>query len=274
MHDPVKAFADALRANAVLTNLNLASNGLGARGAKALAEALKFNAVLTECNVRRNSLDSESAQALAAVAAEKHIMLFGIKQDQTEADLRGQNLGRVDAILIASDLRVSAVLTTLNLRSNDLGPEGGKALAEALRVNAVMTVCTLIKNKLDVESANMLAKIGTEKRIMLSGIKHDQTNFSNQGFQPADGILVASDLRVSTVLTTVNLAGNPCAPQRFLPFDSESGIGLEGAKAIAKALRVNAVLQKCDVRYNDMGEEAKAVLQEAVKGREGFELVL
>jgi hypothetical protein len=62
-----------------------------------------------------------------------------------------------------------------------------------------MTVCTLIKNKLDAESVNMLAKVGTEKRIMLSGIKHDQTkaSFLGQGLQRADGIPIASDLRVS-----------------------------------------------------------------------------
>jgi hypothetical protein len=40
------------------------------------------------------------------------------------------------------------------------------------------------------------------------------------------------------------------------------------------SLFVSAVLTHCDVRYNNMGEEAQAVLREAVKGREGFELVL
>jgi hypothetical protein len=51
-------------------------------------------------------------------------------------------------------------------------------------------------------------------------------------------------------------------------------IGPDGATALADALRVNAVLITCDVRFNNMGEEAKAVLQGAVKGREGFVLVL
>ena len=38
----------------------------------------------------------------------------------------------MDAILIASDLRVSAVLTDLNLNLNRIGPEGAKALVAAL----------------------------------------------------------------------------------------------------------------------------------------------
>ena len=47
----------------------------------------------------------------------------------------------------------------------------------------------------------MLAKVGTEKGIMLSIIQHDETeaDFEYEGLQPADGILIASDLRVSDV---------------------------------------------------------------------------
>ena len=113
-------------------------------GVLALSEALKVNAVLTECNVRGNKLDSESAHALAKVATEKGIMIFGTKHDQKEASFVNQGLGPVDAILIASDLRVSAVLTTLDLSGNRLEAEGAKALARALSVNRVLT-------KLDVQ---------------------------------------------------------------------------------------------------------------------------
>ena len=53
---------------------------------------------------------------------------------------------------------------------------------------AVLTACTLIKNNLDVESATMLAKIGTEKRIMLSGMKLDQTEQGEPEATPLDEI--------------------------------------------------------------------------------------
>ena len=61
-------------------------------------------------------------------------------------------------------------------------PSGIKALKDALSVNSVMTACTLIKNNLNIESATMLAKICTEKHIMLSGMEQDQTevDFSAQ----------------------------------------------------------------------------------------------
>ena len=154
-------------------------NLIGPIGAKALADALASGkAVLKECNMRGNKLDVPSATMLAKAGTEKGCMLFGIKHDQTEASFINESLGPADSILIASDLRVSAVLTECNVR----------------------------RNKLDSESANVLAKVATEKRVMLFGsIKHDQTvaDFSSKGLGPVDAVLIASDLRVSTVLTTL-----------------------------------------------------------------------
>ena len=144
-----------------------------------------------------------------------------------------------------------------------------EAIAEALKINTVLTICNLLKNDLDIKSAMMLAEIGKEKRIMLSGIKHDQTEakFGGYTLQPADGILIASDLRVSSVLsslslhlngisnegakaiaealssgravqTNLNLAGNLLG--------TSSGIGPEGARAIAEALRFKALLKELE----------------------------
>ena len=85
--------------------------------------------------------------------------------------------------------------------------------------------CNLLKNNLDIELATMLAKIGTEKGILLSGMERGQTeaNFSSQGLQPADAFLIRSDLQFMAVLTELNLRVN--------------GIGPEGANAIAEALK-------------------------------------
>ena len=85
-----------------------------------IASDMAASASLTECCVRGNNLDKESATMLAKVAAEKRVMLFGIKHDQKEADFSGQRLGPADGILIASDLAVSASLTSINLSNNNL----------------------------------------------------------------------------------------------------------------------------------------------------------
>ena len=120
---------------------------------------------------------------------------------------------------------VGSVVTTLSLRNNSIGDEGVKAIAEALKVNAVLKNCNLLKNRLDVESATMLAKISAERGIMLSGMKRDQreVNFFNEGLQPADAILIASDLKFMAVLTELWLGSN--------------NLGLAGEFAVRNAVK-------------------------------------
>ncbi len=51
-------------------------------------------------------------------------------------------------------------------------------------------------------------------------------------------------------------------------------IGPEGASALGEALKVNAVLTKLVIWGNNMGDAGKKALQDAVRGRSGFELML
>jgi hypothetical protein len=77
---------------------------------------------------------------------------------------------RVLAAVVAN----ASELRTLNLSQNNLDAEDARALPALMKTTALKN-CSLLKNSLDVESATMLAKIGTEKGIMLSGMKRDQT---------------------------------------------------------------------------------------------------
>ena len=105
-------------------------------------------------------------------------------------------------------------LTEVDLSGKGLGLAEALELRELLKASSKLIACNLLQNEFDVESAKMLAAIGTEKRIMLSGIKHDQTEacFMPTGMHgvlmPADGILIASDLMVSSVLTTLDIPEN------------------------------------------------------------------
>ena len=136
-----------------------------------------------------------------------------------------------------------AVLTTLCLLDNNIGAEGAKAIAEALKVNAVLTELRLV-----------LTKIGDE-----------------------GAMAIAEALKVNAVLTTLNLGYN--------------SIGVEGAMAIAEALKVNTVLTELGLQSNDsvptmmqenslalqsnhLGDAGKTAVQDAVKGRSGFQLYL
>ena len=49
---------------------------------------------------------------------------------------------------------------------------------------------------------------------------------------------------------------------------------MEGITALADALRVTASVSHLDARANNLGDEGKAILREAVKDKPGFELLL
>ena len=51
-----------------------------------------------------------------------------------------------------------------------------------------------------------------------------------------------------------------------------NSITITGAKSVAAYLAVTASLTALDVGYNNLGDEGKALLQQAVQGRSGFDL--
>ena len=53
-----------------------------------------------------------------------------------------------------------------------------------------------------------------------------------------------------------------------------NSIGDDGAKAIAEALKVNAVLTELHLYDNNLGDAGNKAVQDAVKGRSGFKLYL
>ena len=255
-----------------ITELGLrGGEDIGVEGGMVVSGLMPATTRLVECNVRGHKLDNKLAKMLAKIGIEKGIMLFGIKRDQKEANLSDQNLGPVDAILFASDLRVNALLTSVNLSRNQLGEEGTKLICDALKGNTtlkhldlsgyldsnidgpagakhvadlltsstVLIECNVLRNKLNHESAKILANIGTEKGIMLSGIKRDQkeaefySRRDNTFLGPVNAILIASDLRVNTLLTSVNLSNNKW--------------GVDGTKFICDALKGNTTLKHLDL---------------------------
>jgi Ran GTPase-activating protein (RanGAP) involved in mRNA processing and transport len=240
--------ASDLKFMAVLTSVDLRANSIGDDGAEAIAEALKVNAVLTFLRLDDNKIGDDGAKA------------------------------------IAEALKVNAVLTFLRLDDNKIGDDGAKAIAEALKVNAVLKNCNLLKNRLNVESATMLAKIGRERGIMLSGMKRDQTevSFSGWGLQPADAILIASDLQSMAVLKNCNLLKNRLdveSATMLAKIGRERGIMLSGMKRdqtevsfsgwglqpadailIGSDLQSMAVLKNCNLLKNNLGNQPAMML--------------
>ena len=193
----------------------------------------------------------------------------------TELDLSYKQLEGPAVMLVAYLFPTMTVLTSLNLSSNNIGREGAKALAPAIAASPVLAECNVLHNNLDLESATMLAKIGTEKGIMLSGMKRGQkvADFYKRRLGPADAILIASDIRAMPVLASLNLSQNQLCGMDW-HYGSAGTYIAEGIHAIAAAIRAMPGLTECDLRYTDMGEASKTLIRDAVKGKERFKLEL
>ena len=191
--------AELVKFSSALTNLNLSGNDIGPTGAAALAEALKVSSALKKLVLDKNMIGDEGAAALGASLKENKSL--------EELELYDCKIGAAGAQGLAEGL-FSSALTYLDLSLDQLcglwngegtyTDVGIKALAEAFKVSSALTNCNLLKNDIDVETATTLAKIGTEKHILLSGMQLDQTeaDFAHRRLGPGDAILIASDLAV------------------------------------------------------------------------------
>jgi uncharacterized protein YjbI with pentapeptide repeats len=174
---------------------------------------------------------------------------------------------------------------------NAVGPRGTTALLVACEHRREAIARALLdlgakvdalKNRLDVESATMLAKIGTEKGIMLFGIKRDQkeADFRNQNLGPADTILIASDL-VNSSLSKCDLRGNNLGVEGWTsifnalcdsPTSKITAWDLSGeklgpgiARPLAEYLSASTMITECNLRGNNLDSESAKMLTEVAK---------
>ena len=156
-------------------------------------------------------------------------------------------------------------------------------------------MCNVRGNKIDVDSAKLLAKVATQKRVMLFGIEHDQqkADFSRQSLGPADAILIASDVSVSGALTSLDMRRNDISgeaaqqlaaaalgsaslevfggvPIKQLRADALTdldlnykSIGPTEAIVLAKLVEVSGALSHLNLKNNGLGEDGKRALNEA-----------
>ena len=278
----VLAIADALKMNAVLTNLNLSYNsltkesalgivrverqrntltslglascGIDQTGAAEIAEYVSGSAVLETLDLCDNSIDGKGAKAIGKALEVNEVM--------TDLDLADNEIRDEGAKALAATLCVNAVLTKLRLGENNIRRVGAKALGKALKVNAVLTDLDLSFNSIGGKGAKAIGK-ALEVNEVLANFELWENNIGDEGAKA-----LASALRVNEVLETLGLDGNK--------------IGNEGAIAIGEALKINEVLKGIDLKDNRLdrgkgfsrffGRNGKRVIRDAVSGREGFEL--
>ena len=146
-----------------------------------------------------------SHKGLGVASAIVIASLIGVNGALTSVNLRGGKLGDKGwgAIFAAICGNKDSKIMSLDASCENIGPAGVKLIAKALRtsVTGALTVTNLLGNTLDAESAKLLAEVAKQKGISLCGIRRDQTtaDFSRQGLEPPDAILLASDLSQAVV---------------------------------------------------------------------------
>ena len=248
-----------------LTELKLQRTGLGPTEGIVLAELIRSSAGLKNLSVAWNNIDGEAAEQLAkAVLSSTSLEVF------SEIPIK--------------ELRAD-VLTEQNLVNKGFGVSGALVVSELFKLSAVLKHCNLLHNNLDVQSAKMLAKVGMEKGIMLSGMKHDQTKADFRSLklrlEPDDGILIGSDLKSMEMLTMIDLRFNligtagataivdALSSARLVLLTSldlyRNNIGDEGAKAIAGALQGKAKLTSLTLSWNNIGAGGAEAIADALQ---------
>jgi len=134
--DAVKVFADVLKDNTTVQELNIFNAKLGDAGVEALAEALKVNRTLNHLDMDSNEIDDASAEALAE-ALKANNMLKRLR-------LPYNKIGVAGAEALAEALKAHKTLQKLSLFENKIGDAGAEALAEAWKARqAALSIASL-----------------------------------------------------------------------------------------------------------------------------------
>jgi Leucine-rich repeat (LRR) protein len=181
-------------------------------------------------------------------------------------------------VALANAIPDMGALTSLNLASNNLGalllpagwthhpdnsasyrfmhtdsshqeaaPEGTSypgaiTIADAIKDMRAISSVNLLKNSIPVKQAQELVKImqSKEKLTTLCGLSKEETklDFSNQGLDAGDAVLIANDISDMRALSTLVLKDNRLATKA-------------AGEALAKALAGNSALKELDVSSNN-----------------------
>jgi hypothetical protein len=220
---------------------------------------------LSSLDVGERKLGSEGAMLIASiipVSAVLTVLLLGDNE-----------IGVDGAIAIAQALKVNAVLTTLSLGYNCIGDEGAIAIAGALKVNAVVTTLDLADNSIGDEGAIAIAEALKVASVVTT------LNLSANSIGPDGANAIAEALKMNTALIELSLSENKIGDEGAIAIAealnitavvttlkmSANKIGDEGAKAIAEALNVTTVVTTLSLGYNNIGDEGAIAIAQALK---------
>jgi hypothetical protein len=226
-----KLLAAALKSNQIMTALNISSNNMtfglvqdipdinDMSGVAALADAIPDMGAISSVNLLKNNIPMEQAKALTSILKEHPTLksLCGNSGEETELDMSGKEIGTEGAIMLAPEIAGNEAISSINL----------------------------LKNRIPFEQAQELVKImqAKEKLTTLCGLRKDETelDFSNQGLNAGDTVLIANDISNMGALTKLTFGD-----KQVVTMTTEmTGANFSGKLKSSEAQIVAAFLPKC-----------------------------
>eukprot|EP01002_Notosolenus_urceolatus_P003979 NODE_204_length_2484_cov_82.404517_g157_i0.p1 GENE.NODE_204_length_2484_cov_82.404517_g157_i0~~NODE_204_length_2484_cov_82.404517_g157_i0.p1 ORF type:complete len:783 (+),score=238.50 NODE_204_length_2484_cov_82.404517_g157_i0:208-2349(+) len=193
------AFGKVLRANRILSILNLGANGLGKEGMALLAEGLKENSSVTDLDLCSNNLGYEGCQVLARLLSGENCAIEVL-------NLERNRIGDKGASLISQALKppskAAFTVQKLDLGTNNIKAIGFKYCADALRANKTLTWLRCDGNLPGTEGAvDMSIGFMENKCLEYLGLSHGEVG-------PEAGQAIGDALSNNTTMTKIDLSHN------------------------------------------------------------------
>ena len=139
------SFAQAIKVNETLTNLNLSYNFISDAGATSIAEAIKVNKTLTKLNLCENYISNVGVTSIADA--------LKVNKTLTDLDLSRNCFEDAGARSIAEAIKVNKTLTYLYLSESGISDAGATYIAEAMKVNKTVISLDLSLNLISDDCA-------------------------------------------------------------------------------------------------------------------------
>ena len=293
-YDPsgIQALASALAGSAVLNKIVLSYNTIKDEGAIAFGEALTINKSLKELDLEHCEIGAEGGKALAAALSEGSRVLTSLDVGSN------RRLNEAAALAIVRAARQHDKIAILSLEFCEIGPSRAKEIAEYVRGSAVLSFINIFGNAIGDEGMRAIGTaILSSSTSKLGALKCDafdlgpnvaSLDLSRKDISSAVVTLLAGVIKFNAVLTSLDLNNNTVGPEGAKALANalqvnavltslnlfDNDVGPEGAKGLADALRVKAMRTKLNVRHSGLRNEDKKALQNAAKGRKGFNLII
>ena len=161
------------------------------------------------------------------------------------------------------------------MAGNWLGPEGAKALAEVLLVHCGLTSIDLSSNNLTDYGRDMTgikelaAALGANGALTRVDVRHNSIA-GDGAAQLAAAVLGNLKIEMFNEIPIKAMRANSLME---LDLNGE-GVGITGVMVVAGLIPVMGALTRVDVRFNNLSEQGKEVLNAVPVGRKGLQLML